>query len=134
MTANVLLIRFQVHGDDRGSLIALENGHNLPFDVKRVYYIFGTKAGVPRGFHAHRKLKQVLVAMSGSVTVKTEHGGKAETHLLNRPDEGLLIEGLVWREMHDFSSDCVLTVLADDYYNENDYIRDYNDFKKEEAL
>lgn len=134
MTANVLLIRFQVHGDDRGSLIALENGHNLPFDVKRVYYIFGTKAGVPRGFHAHQKLKQVLVAMSGSVTVKTEHGGKAETHLLNRPDEGLLIEGLVWREMHDFSSDCVLTVLADDYYNENDYIRDYNDFKKEEAL
>lgn len=134
MTANVSLIRFQVHGDDRGSLVALENGHNLPFDVKRVYYIFGTKAGVPRGFHAHRKLKQVLVAMSGNVTVKTEHGGKTETHLLNRPDEGLLIEGLVWREMHDFSSDCVLTVLADEYYNENDYIRDYDDFRKEEAL
>lgn len=95
MTANVSLIRFQVHGDDRGSLIALENGHNLPFDVKRVYYIYGTKADVPRGFHAHRQLKQVLVAMSGSVTVKTEHGGKIETHLLNRPDEGLLIEGLV---------------------------------------
>ena len=134
MTANVSLIRFQVHGDDRGSLIALENGHNLPFDVKRVYYIFGTKAGVPRGFHAHRKLKQVLVAMSGSVTIKTEHGGETQTHLLNRPDEGLLIEGLVWREMHDFSPDCVLTVLADDYYNENDYIRDYDDFRKEEAL
>lgn len=133
MTANVSLIRFQVHGDDRGSLIALENGHNLPFDVKRVYYIFGTKAGVPRGFHAHRQLKQVLVAMSGSVTVKTEHGGKTETHLLNRPDEGLLIEGLVWREMHDFSPDCVLTVLADEYYNESDYIRDYTVFKQEDA-
>ena len=133
MTANVELLPLQVHGDDRGSLIALENGHNLPFDVKRVYYIYGTKAGVPRGFHAHRKLKQLLIAVSGSVTVKTEHDGKTETHLLNRPDEGLLIEGLVWREMHDFSPDCVLVVLADEYYNESDYIRDYNVFKQEAA-
>ena len=133
MTANVELLPLQVHGDDRGSLIALENGHNLPFDVKRVYYIYGTKAGVPRGFHAHRKLKQLLIAVSGSVTVKTEHDGKTETHLLNRPDEGLLIEGLVWRKMHDFSPDCVLVVLADEYYNESDYIRDYNVFKQEDA-
>lgn len=132
MTANTALISLQVHGDDRGSLIALENGHNLPFDVKRVYYIYGTKEGVPRGFHAHRKLKQLLIAVSGSVTVKTEHDGKTETHLLNRPDEGLLIEGFVWREMHDFSPDCVLIVLADDYYNEADYIRDYATFKREE--
>lgn len=132
MTANTALISLQVHGDDRGSLIALENGHNLPFDVKRVYYIYGTKEGVSRGFHAHRKLKQLLIAVSGSVTVKTEHDGKTETHLLNRPDEGLLIEGFVWREMHDFSPDCVLIVLADDYYNEADYIRDYATFKREE--
>lgn len=134
MTANVEPLPLQVLGDDRGSLIALENGHNLPFDVKRVYYIYGTKAGVPRGFHAHRKLKQLLIAVSGSVTIKTEHDGKTETHLLNRPDEGLLIEGFVWREMHDFSTDCVLIVLADDYYNEADYIRDYNVFKTEDAL
>lgn len=134
MTASVETLPLQVHGDDRGSLIALENGHNLPFDVKRVYYIYGTQAGVPRGFHAHRKLKQLLIAVSGSVTVKTEHDGKTETHLLNRPDEGLLINGLVWREMHDFSPDCVLIVLADDYYNEADYIRDYNVFKTEDAL
>lgn len=132
MTANTALIPLQIHGDDRGSLIAFENGHNLPFDVKRVYYIYGTQAGVSRGFHAHRKLKQLLIAVSGSVTVKTEHDGKTETHLLNRPDEGLLIEGFVWREMHDFSPDCVLIVLADDYYNEADYIRDYATFKREE--
>lgn len=132
MTANTALISLQVHGDDRGSLIALENGYNLSFDVKRVYYIYGTKEGVSRGFHAHRKLKQLLIAVSGSVTVKTEHDGKTETHLLNRPDEGLLIEGFVWREMHDFSPDCVLIVLADDYYNEADYIRDYATFKREE--
>ena len=132
--ASISRLKFTIYGDDRGSLIALENGHDLPFDVKRVYYIYGTKAGVPRGFHAHRKLKQLLIAVSGSVTVKTEHDGKTETHLLNRPDEGLLIEGMVWREMHDFSPDCVLVVLADEYYNESDYIRDYNVFKTEDAL
>lgn len=124
---------FAVHGDDRGSLIALENGHNLPFDVKRVYYIFNTKAGVSRGFHAHRHLKQVLVAMSGSCRVVCEYGGERREYVLNRQDEGLLIEGLVWREMHDFSSDCVLVVLADDYYDAADYIRDYETFKKEDG-
>lgn len=128
MTANVSLIRFQVHGDDRGSLIVLENGHNLPFDVKRVYYIYGTKPNVARGFHAHKKLKQLLIAVSGTVTVKCEYNGSQKEYTLNRPDEGLLIEGLVWREMHDFSSDCVLLVLADEYYSENDYIRDYNEY------
>lgn len=130
MTANTALISLQVHGDDRGSLIALENGHNLPFDVKRVYYIYGTKEGVSRGFHAHKKLKQLLIAVSGRATIKCEYNGSQKEYTLNRPDEGLLIEGLVWREMHDFSNDCVLLVLADEYYNENDYIRDYQTFKK----
>ena len=132
MTANTALISLQVHGDDRGSLIALENGrHNLPFDVKRVYYIYGTKEGVSRGFHAHKKLKQLLIAVSGSAAIKCEYNGSQKEYTLNRPDEGLLIEGLVWREMHDFSPDCVLLVLADDYYNESDYIRDYQMYLKE---
>ena len=131
MTANVDLIPLQIHGDDRGSLIALENGHNLPFDVKRVYYIYGTKSGVSRCFHAHKKLKQLLIAVSGSVTVKCEYNGQQKEYALNRSDEGLLIEGLVWREMYDFFPDCVLLVLADGYYNENDYIRDYQTFLKE---
>lgn len=130
MTANTALISLQVHGDDRGSLIALENGLNLPFDVKRVYYIYGTKEGVSRGFHAHKKLKQLLIAVSGRATIKCEYNGSQKEYTLNRPDEGLLIEGLVWREMHAFSNDCVLLVLADEYYNENDYIRDYQTFKK----
>lgn len=134
MTANTALIPLQIHGDDRGSLIALENGHNLPFDVKRVYYIYGTKEGFSRGFHAHKKLKQMLIAVSGSVTVKCEYNGQQKEYALNRPDEGLLIEGLVWREMHDFSPDCVLLVLADEYYVEHDYIRDYDRFKKEEGV
>ena len=131
MTANTALIPLQLHGDNRGSLIALENGHNLPFDVKRVYYIYGTKEGITRGFHAHKKLKQMLIAVSGNVTIKCEYNEQKKEYKLSRPDEGLLIEGLVWREMHDFSPDCVLVVLADEYYSESDYIRDYDTFLKE---
>ena len=131
MTANTSLISLQKHGDERGLLIALENGHNLPFDVKRVYYIYGTRESVSRGFHAHKKLKQMLIAVRGNVTIKCEYGKQQKEYTLNRPDEGLLIEGLVWREMHDFSPDCVLVVLADEYYNENDYIRDYQAFLEE---
>ena len=131
MTAKIALIPLKIHGDDRGSLIALENGHNLPFDVKRVYYIYGTKPDISRGFHAHKKLKQLLIAVSGSVTIKCEYGNEIKEFTLSRPDKGLLIEGLVWREMHDFSSDCVLMVLADEYYSEADYIRDYQTFLKE---
>lgn len=134
MTANTALIPLQIHGDDRGSLIALENGHNLPFDVKRVYYIYGTKEGISRGFHAHKKLKQMLIAVSGSVTVKCEYNGQQKEYALNRPDEGLLIEGLVWRTMENFSPDCVLMVLAENYYNEDDYVRDYAVFKQEDSL
>lgn len=130
MTANVETLPLQVHGDDRGSLVALEYGPNLPFDVKRVYYIFGTKAGVPRGFHAHRKLKQLLIAVSGSVEIHCEIHGKQTTYLLDSPDKGLLIEEMVWHTMENFSPDCVLLVLADDYYNESDYVRDYAAFKQ----
>lgn len=133
MMADTALIRFGVFGDKRGSLIALENGHNLPFDVKRVYYIYGTKEGISRGFHAHRKLRQMLIAVSGSVTIKCEYNGQKKEYRLSQPDEGLLIDGLVWREMHDFSSDCVLLVLADEYYSESDYIRDYETFLKEDG-
>lgn len=131
MISKTTLLSLQIHGDDRGSLIALENGHNLPFAIKRVYYIYGTALGVIRGEHAHKKLKQLLIAVSGSVTIKCEYGNDVKEYVLKSPDEGLLIEGLVWREMHGFSSDCVLMVLADDYYNEEDYIRSYDLFKKE---
>ena len=131
MTSNTALIPLQIHSDDRGSLIALENGHNLPFDVKRVYYIYNTNPDIARGFHAHKKLKQLLIAVSGSVTIKCEYNGQKKNYLLNKLDEGLLIEGLVWRKMYDFSPDCVLLFLANEYYSEADYIRDYDRFKKE---
>ena len=130
MTANIDLISFKIHGDERGHLVVLENGHNVPFDVKRVFYIYGTQPGIARGFHAHKKSKQLLIAVSGSVEIHCEMNGEKSVHVLDRPDKGLYVEGLVWHTMENFSPDCVLAVLADDYYNENDYIRDYEQFCK----
>ncbi|GAB4223634.1 MAG: FdtA/QdtA family cupin domain-containing protein [Francisella sp.] len=122
------LIKFRVNGDDRGSLISLEQNKNIPFDIKRVYYIFGTKINVKRGFHAHKNLKQVYICVSGSCKVLFDNGIRKKDILLDSPDTGLLITGLEWREIYDFSPDCVLIVLASDYYDENDYIRDYEEF------
>lgn len=129
----VEVIRFPVHGDERGSLIALEGGQDIPFEIHRVYYIYGTKQNVSRGFHAHHALKQMLVAVSGSVTITCEYSERRETYLLDSPGKGLLVQGLVWRELHGFSPDCVLLVLASEHYREEDYIRDYNVFRKEQA-
>ena len=123
MKASVALRTFPIRGDERGSLIALEAGFDVPFDVKRVYYIFGTTEGVARGFHAHRNLKQVLVAVSGKVRIHCEWEGHTEEIWLDSPDKGLHIEGPVWREMHDFTPDCVLMVLASEHYDATEYIR-----------
>ncbi|AHG74146.1 WxcM-like protein [Mannheimia sp. USDA-ARS-USMARC-1261] len=117
-------------GDERGGLVSIESTKNIPFEVKRIYYIFNTQ-NKPRGFHAHKNLSQVLICVKGQCKVKLDNGKEKETILLDSPNRGLLIENLVWREMHDFSDDCVLLVLASDYYSESDYIRDYNDFLKE---
>ncbi|MBL0438298.1 WxcM-like domain-containing protein [Aeromonas caviae] len=122
------LIHLPVLGDDRGSLIALEGNKNIPFDIKRIYYIYGTKTGVSRGFHAHKALKQVAIAVSGSCRFILDDGIEREDILLNDPAQGLLIESFMWREMHDFSDDCVLMVLANQLYDEDDYIRNYDEF------
>ena len=124
------VIDFKIMGDDRGSLIALEENHNVPFDVKRVYYIFGTKEGVRRGYHAHKNLKQLAICVSGSCKFLLDAGETKEHVSLTEPTQGLYIKGLLWREMYDFSPDCVLMVLADAYYDEDDYIRDYDEFLK----
>jgi len=124
----IQMIDFQVLGDDRGSLVALEQGKEIPFEIKRVYYIFGTKAGVARGFHAHKALKQVAVCVSGSCRFVLDDGKCREAVVLDSPNQGLLIEHMIWREMYDFSEDCVLLVLASEHYDEADYIRDYDGF------
>lgn len=127
----VKFVEFPPLGDDRGSLVALEALKTVPFDIKRVYYIFGTKAGVARGFHAHKNLKQVAVCVTGSCRMILDNGQERKEILLDSPTRGLLIEDLVWREMHDFSPDCVLLVLASEHYDETDYIRDYDGFLRE---
>ena len=124
----VNIIPLQAHGDDRGSLIALEEGKNIPFPVKRVYYLFKTKEGVRRGFHAHKALKQVAIAVRGSCRFVLDDGNERVEVLLDNPAQGLLIESFMWREMYDFSEDCVLMVLADQLYDESDYIRKYDEF------
>ncbi|MGE4500921.1 MAG: FdtA/QdtA family cupin domain-containing protein [Hydrogenovibrio sp.] len=126
----VKLLNFTPLGDERGSLVALEAHKSVPFEIKRVYYIFGTKEGVSRGFHAHRNLKQVAVCVTGSCRFVLDNGKQREEVLLDCSTKGLIIEDLTWREMHDFSPDCVLLILASEYYDENDYIRDYNEFLK----
>lgn len=123
-------IDLPVLGDDRGSLVAIEASDTIPFEVQRVYYIFNTKSGVARGFHAHHQLQQLAVCVSGKCRMVLDDGQTKEEAWLESPDKGLLIGDMIWREMHDFSDDCVLLVLASEHYDESDYIRDYDEFLK----
>lgn len=121
-------LEFSNLGDARGDLVSLEALKNIPFDIKRVYYLVKTKTNESRGFHAHKNLKQILICLSGRCRIVLDNGFEREEVVLNSFVQGILIESMIWREMHDFTEDCVLLVLASDYYNENDYIRNYNDF------
>jgi hypothetical protein len=126
--------KLQWNGDDRGGLVVVEGLKHVPFEIKRSYFLVGTKEGVRRGFHAHRNLDQVLVAVTGGCSIKVENGKTTETFRLENPTEGLRITNLVWREMFDFTPDCVLLVYASDVYRPSDYIRNYDDFVKEASL
>ncbi|MBR7740132.1 MULTISPECIES: WxcM-like domain-containing protein [Acinetobacter calcoaceticus/baumannii complex] len=123
----VKLINLPSFGDERGGLVAIESNHSIPFDVKRLYYIFNTSQK-PRGFHAHIDLKQVAICLKGSCRFILDNGSTKEEVVLDNPTQGLVIEGLIWREMHDFSEDCVLLVLASEHFTEQDYIRNYDEF------
>jgi dTDP-4-dehydrorhamnose 3,5-epimerase-like enzyme len=124
-------VQLQKHGDNRGMLIALEQDLNVPFEIRRVYYLFSTKCGVHRGMHAHRNLNQLAVAVRGSVTFLLDDGSGPSTVVLEDPSLGLLLRRMMWREMYDFSEDCVLMVLADRPYDPADYITDYSSFLSE---
>lgn len=124
-------IDFQEHGDWRGQLVALEENKNIPFSVKRVYFMYDTKEGVIRGKHSHRELQQILFCVAGACTVKLDDGREKIDVRLDYPSRGLLIGPGIWREMCDFTPDAVLMVLASEYYDESDYIRDYDTFLKE---
>ena len=124
----VKMYHFPPHGDDRGQLIAIEENKDLPFDIKRVYYIYDTLEGVRRGFHAHRNLQQILICVSGSCKIHLDNGHDTAEVTLDKPYEGLYIANDMWREMYDFTPGAVLLVLASEYYDEADYIRNYDAF------
>lgn len=121
-------IEFQQHNDTRGNLVVAELGKELPFEVKRVYYIYGVGEGIKRGFHSHKRLEQIYIAIHGSCKVTLTDGDDTRTVVLDNPSEGLYIGHNVWREIHDFSADGVLLVLASETYSEDDYIRSYDEF------
>ncbi len=122
--------KYEIKGDERDSLIALENNIDVPFNIKRVFYIYDTLDGVVRGTHAHFLTQQLLVCVKGSCKVTLDDGKTKKTFLLDAPDKALLQKPMIWGKMYDFSDDCVLLVLADQLYDEEDYIRDYDKFLK----
>ena len=124
----IITYDFQPHGDDRGQLVAIEEHKDLPFAIKRVYYMYDTVDGVTRGKHAHKSLEQILICVHGSCKIRLDDGKEKKVVSLDQPNVGLYVSNVLWREMFDFSSDAVLLVLASELYDESDYIRNYDDF------
>jgi len=122
------LLSFSIIGDERGNLVSLEELKNVPFAIKRIYYLYDLQRNFPRGFHAHKNLQQVLICIKGSCNVLLDNGQERQSYHLDQPHFSLFIDRMIWHEMHDFSDECVLVVIASDYYDENDYIRKYSDF------
>jgi dTDP-4-dehydrorhamnose 3,5-epimerase-like enzyme len=125
---NIKVLNFNIIGDERGSLVSIEQLKNIPFEIKRVYYIWGTEKEFARGKHAHTQLEQILICVSGSCKIRLDNGKEKQIVELKDKNQGLFIGQMIWREMFDFSEDCVLLVLASEYYDEKEYIRDYNEF------
>jgi len=127
---DITTYNFKTVRDNRGDLTVIEGSIDIPFEIKRIYYIFNTTSGLKRGCHAHKSLNQVYVCVKGSCKVLLDDGKSKEVVYLDEPWKGLFIGNMVWREMYEFSADCVLLVLASAHYDENDYIRNYNDFTR----
>ena len=127
---NYSLIPLKVFGDERGKLISLESNKNIPFEIKRVYYIFDTLPEQTRGMHAHKITEEIVIAIDGACQFILDDGKTREKIWLNRPDIGLYIGHEIWREMYHFSYGCKLMVIASEYYDENEYIRNYEEFLK----
>lgn len=131
----VQMLEFPQRGDDRGHLVIVEGGQDIPFQIKRVFYIYGSDTGIVRGQHANRKTEFVLINVAGKSKIKIKDGeGREKVYCLNRPHIGIYLPTMVWKDMYDFSKDSVLLVLASTYYDPNEYIRDYNKFVAEIRL
>ena len=124
----IVKYQFQQHGDDRGQLVSLEEFSDIPFEIKRVYYMYDTGKEVVRGAHAHKSLEQILICIHGSCKIRLDNGREKKVIPLEKPYEGLYVSNAMWREMFDFSPDAVLMVLASELYDERDYIRNYDEF------
>ncbi len=128
----VKMLDFPQKGDERGHLVIIEGSQDIPFDIKRAFYIFGSDRDVIRGQHANRDTQFVLINVAGTSKVKVKDGeGNEAIFCLNRPHTGIYLPTMVWKDMYDFSEDSVLLVLASEHYNPEEYIRDYNLFVKE---
>ena len=127
-TLDIKLINLPRITDPRGNLTVAEGADLVPFDIKRAYWVYDVPAGESRGGHAHKRLRQLVIALSGSFTVTLDNGYERKTVLLNHPWQGLLIDTDIWRTLDDFSSGAVCLVLASDHFEEDDYIYDYDDF------
>lgn len=125
---NITYVPFHKKRNDTGNLVFLEENKDIPFPIRRIYYIYGVAGNSIRGCHAHKRLQQVLISIHGSCKILLDDGKEREIVELNSQEKGLLVKNTVWREMYDFSSDAVLLVLASDYYDEADYIRSYDEF------
>lgn len=122
-------IEFPIIHDPRGNLTYVEGSRHIPFDIKRVYYLYDVPGGAQRGGHAHRQLHQIIIAMSGSFDVVLDDGSRNRRYHLNRSYYGLYVAPMMWREIDNFSSGSVCMVLASDYFDEADYFREYSDFQ-----
>lgn len=130
-TLDIKIYKFRKNLDKYGSLVPVEANDTVPFPIKRAYYIYDVEENVRRGFHSHRELNQVLVCVSGSVKILVKTPFDEEEILLDNPTKALYIGPMIWREMFDFSKDCVLLVFADEHYDEKDYIRIYENYEKQ---
>lgn len=125
------MLEFSQKGDDRGHLVIVEGGVDIPFDIKRIFYIYGSDQNVIRGQHANRKSEFVLINVAGTSKVKVRDGkGNEAIYSLNRPHTGIYLPKMVWKDMYDFSEDSVLLVLASEHYDSDEYIRSYDEFEK----
>ena len=129
-TLDIKLIDLPKITDPRGNLTVAEGGGEVPFDIKRAYWVYDVPGGESRGGHAHKRLRQLVIALSGSFTVTLDNGHERKTVLLNHPWQGLVIETNTWRTLDDFSSGAVCLVLASEHFDEGDYIYDYDEFLK----
>lgn len=124
------ILEFSQLGDERGHLVVIEGNKDIPFEIKRLFYIYGTKEDVIRGNHANKKSKFILINLSGSCKVKVDDGKNIEEIVLNKAHQGIYLQEMVWKDMYDFSKDSILLVLSNEHYDKEEYVTDYTKFKK----